>query len=76
MLGLAENLKMIQKELNCAQSTIAEVLKVGFRTYLRYEAGERDALISILIKITRLGKSILGKAFNDPDHKKQYHSPV
>ncbi len=52
---LAKNMKMIRKELKCTQSALAEILKVGFRTYVRYEAGERDAPISILVKMARLG---------------------
>ena len=52
---LAKNMKMIRRELKCTQSALAEILKVGFRTYVRYEAGERDAPISILVKMSRLG---------------------
>ena len=52
---LAKNLKAIRKELGCTQSVMAEILKVGFRTFVRYEAGERDAPVSVLVKIARLG---------------------
>ena len=52
---LAKNLKMIRKELGCTQSVIADILKVGFRTFVRYEAGERDAPVAVLVKIARLG---------------------
>ena len=52
---LAKNLKTIRKELCCTQSVMSEILKVGFRTYVRYEAGTRDAPISVLITIARLG---------------------
>ncbi len=52
---LAKNMKTIRRELKCTQSALAEILKVGFRTYVRYEAGERDAPISILVKMSRLG---------------------
>ena len=52
---LAKNLKTIRKELCCTQSVMSETLKVGFRTYVRYEAGTRDAPISVLITIARLG---------------------
>jgi len=34
---------------------LSEVLEIGFRTYVRYEAGERDAPISVLVKLARLG---------------------
>ncbi len=52
---LAKNLKTIRKELGCTQSVMSEILKVGFRTFVRYEAGERDAPVSVLVKIARLG---------------------
>ncbi|GJL79880.1 MAG: hypothetical protein NPINA01_28690 [Nitrospinaceae bacterium] len=52
---LAKNLRTIRKELKCTQSMMADILKVGFRTYVRYEAGERDAPVSVLVKISRLG---------------------
>lgn len=55
MTVLAENLKTIRKGLPCTQMAISEVLEIGFRTYVRYEAGERDAPISVLIKIAKLG---------------------
>jgi transcriptional regulator with XRE-family HTH domain len=52
---LAKNLKTIRKELGCTQSVMAEILKVGFRTFVRYEAGARDVPVSVLVKIARLG---------------------
>ena len=52
---LANNLKMIRRELGCTQSVMAGSLKVGFRTFVRYEAGERDAPVAVLVKIARLG---------------------
>lgn len=52
---LAKNLKTIRKELGCTQSVMSEILKVGFRTFVRYEAGERDAPVAVLVKIARLG---------------------
>ena len=55
MSGLAKNIRLIRKELRCTQSVMAEILKVGFRTYVRYEAGERDAPVSVLVKLARLG---------------------
>ncbi len=56
---LAKNLKAIRKELRCTQSMMSEILKVGFRTYVRYEAGERDAPVSVLVKIAKLGNMSL-----------------
>ena len=55
MTVLAENLKTVRKNLHCTQMTKSEVLGIGFRTYVRYEAGERDAPVSVLIKIAKLG---------------------
>ena len=52
---LAKNIRLIRKELCCTQSEMAKIVKIGFRTYVRYEAGERDAPISVLIKLARLG---------------------
>ena len=61
MTLLAANLRTIRKNLNCTQMIISEVLDVGFRTYVRYEAGERDAPVALLIKIARLGNISLDR---------------
>jgi transcriptional regulator with XRE-family HTH domain len=55
MSVLAKNIKTVRKELGCTQSVISEILNVGFRTFVRYEVGERDAPVSVLVKIARLG---------------------
>jgi len=55
MTTLSENMKTIRKSLNCTQMAIAKVLDIGFRTYVRYEAGERDAPVAVLVKFARLG---------------------
>ena len=55
MSGLAKNIRLIRKELRCSQSVMAGILEIGFRTYVRYEAGERDAPVSVLVKLARLG---------------------
>ena len=52
---LSNNVRLIRKELRCTQSAIAGILKIGFRTYVRYEAGERDAPVSVLVKLAHLG---------------------
>lgn len=52
---LAQNMKTIRRELKCTQSAMSDILKVGFRTYVRYEAGERDAPVAVLVKMARLG---------------------
>jgi transcriptional regulator with XRE-family HTH domain len=56
---LAQNIKTIRRELRCTQSAMSDILKVGFRTYVRYEAGERDAPVAILVKMARLGNMSL-----------------
>ena len=61
MTILSENLKTIRKKLKCTQGALSEVLEIGFRTYVRYEAGERDAPVSILVKLARLGELSLDR---------------
>ena len=34
--------------------TLSKVLEIGFRTYVRYEAGERDAPVSVMVKLAKL----------------------
>ena len=66
---LAKNIKTIRKELGCTQSVMSEILKVGFRTFVRYEAGIRDAPISVLIMIARLGNISLEQLLTSEVHK-------
>ena len=61
MTVLSENLKTIRKNLKYTQMALSEVLGIGFRTYVRYEAGERDAPVSLLIKLARLGELSLDR---------------
>tara|TARA_Y100001934_G_C12264659_1_gene731801 strand:- start:688 stop:1242 length:555 start_codon:yes stop_codon:yes gene_type:complete len=61
MTVLSENLKIIRKRLGYTQIALSEVLEIGFRTYVRYEAGERDAPISVLVKLARLGNVSLDR---------------
>ncbi len=58
---------------------LSEVLEIGFRTYVRYEAGERDAPVSVLVKLARLGNvsldrllttKILPEDLKTPDQEK------
>ena len=76
MTILSENLKTLRKKLNCTQMAISEVLEIGFRTYVRYEAGERDAPVSVMVKLAKLGNvsldrllttKILPKDLDTPD---------
>tara|TARA_B100000686_G_scaffold264445_1_gene278456 strand:+ start:92 stop:646 length:555 start_codon:yes stop_codon:yes gene_type:complete len=61
MTVLSDNLKTIRKKLNFTQIALSEVLEVGFRTYVRYEAGERDAPVSVLVKLSRLANVSLDR---------------
>ena len=61
MKVLAQNLKTIRRSLHCTQMAISEVLDIGFRTYVRYEAGERDAPVAVLVKFARLGNLSLDR---------------
>ena len=61
MTILAQNLKTIRKNLGCTQMTLSEILDIGFRTYVRYEAGERDAPIALMIKLAKLGNISLDR---------------
>ena len=63
---LAQNLKAVRKNLNCTQRAISEVLDIGFRTYVRYEAGERDAPVALLIKLARLVNLSLDRLLTTP----------
>ena len=66
MTVLAQNLKAVRKNLNCTQMAISEVLDIGFRTYVRYEAGERDAPVALLIKVARLANLSLDRLLTTP----------
>ena len=55
VVDVSNNLKVIRKNLNHTQTSLAKALDIGFRSYVRYEAGERDAPVSVLIKIAYLG---------------------
>jgi transcriptional regulator with XRE-family HTH domain len=61
MTTLSDNLKTIRKNHNYTQMALSEVLEIGFRSYVRYEAGERDAPVSVLVKIARLGNLSLDR---------------
>ena len=66
MTLLARNLKTIRRNLNCTQIAISEVLGIGFRTYVRYEAGKRDAPMAVLVKFARLGNLSLDRLLTTP----------
>ncbi len=68
---LAKNIRNIRKELKCSQGAMAEILNVGFRTYVRYEAGERDAPVGVLVKLSKLGNLSLERLLTE--EMKRYH---
>lgn len=61
MTILAQNLKTIRKNLGHTQMALSGVLDIGFRTYVRYEAGERDAPIALMVKLAKLGNISLDR---------------
>jgi len=61
MTILAQNLKTIRKNLGHTQMALSNVLDIGFRTYVRYEAGERDAPIALMVKLAKLGNISLDR---------------
>ncbi|MBT3923457.1 MAG: helix-turn-helix transcriptional regulator [Nitrospina sp.] len=75
MTILSENLRTIRKKLNCTQNAISEVLEIGFRTYVRYEAGERDAPVSVLVKLAKLGKVSLDRLLTTEILLEDLHTP-
>jgi transcriptional regulator with XRE-family HTH domain len=72
---LAKNLKTIRKELGCTQSAMSEILKIGFRTFVRYEAGARDAPVSVLVKVAKLGNISLEQLLTSEVHKNDIFPP-
>jgi len=75
MTVLSENLKTIRKNLKCTQGVLSEILGIGFRTYVRYEAGERDAPVSLLVKMARLGGLSLDRLLTTKVLLEELHSP-
>ena len=66
MTVLGQNLKTIRQNLSCTQMAISQVLDIGFRTYVRYEAGERDTPVAVLVKLARLGNISLDRLLTTP----------
>ena len=75
MTVLAQNLRAIRKNLNCTQMAISDVLDIGFRTYVRYEAGERDAPVAVLVKLARLGNISLDRLLITPMTQEDLKTP-
>ena len=42
------------EKINHTQIALARLIDVGFRTYVRYEVGERHAPVNVLIKMAKL----------------------
>ncbi len=75
MTVLSQNLRTIRKGLNCTQMAISEVLDIGFRTYVRYEAGERDAPVSVLVKLAKLGNISLDRLLTTQINESELQTP-
>ncbi len=56
MSQLSENLKAIRNHLKLTQFGFSKTLGIGFRTYVRYEIGEREPPIAVLVRISTLIK--------------------
>ena len=61
MALIAKNLKTIRKKLSLTQFALARSLDIGFRTYVRYETGKRDAPLPFLMKVAKLGNISLDR---------------
>jgi len=66
MSQLSENLKVIRNHLKLTQSQFSKNLKIGFRTYVRYEMGERETPIPVLVKVSKLIKASLDDLILSP----------
>lgn len=51
MANLAERLEELKESRNLKQKEIAEAVGVPLRTYQRYEYGEREPQVSVLIRM-------------------------
>ena len=58
---LAQNLETSKRKLSHAQMTLAGLLGIGFRTYVHYETGKRNAAVSVLMKIVKVGDIALDR---------------
>ena len=58
---LEQNLETIKRKFSHALMTLAGLLGIGFRTYVRYETEKHDAPVNVLIKIATLGNISLDR---------------
>ncbi|QPJ62803.1 MAG: helix-turn-helix transcriptional regulator [Candidatus Nitronauta litoralis] len=75
MTILSRNMKVIRNNLNCTQTAFAQVLGIGFRTYVRYESGERDVPAATLVKISSLGNVSLDRLLTTPLDSEELNQP-
>jgi transcriptional regulator with XRE-family HTH domain len=66
MSQISENLKVVRKHLDLTQLEFSKILEIGFRTYVRYEIGERETPIPVLVKISKLNKISLDELILSP----------
>jgi transcriptional regulator with XRE-family HTH domain len=62
---LAKNIRLIREELGCSQLMMSKLLSIGFRSYVRYEAGKRDIPVLLLVKLAHLGGISLDQILNN-----------
>ena len=60
-MPVAQNLETSKRKLSHAQMTLAGLLGIGFRTYVHYETGKRNAAVSVLMKIVKVGDIALDR---------------
>lgn len=71
-----ERLKILRKEKNLLQKDIAKVINVGRSTYVKYENGDSEPSLKILVELATFfdvsTDYLLGKA----NHKNEKEKPV
>ena len=75
MSALSQNMKLIRKRLNCTQTAFSQILGIGFRTYVRYESGERDVPAVVLGKLANLGNVSLDRLLTTRLDEKELDRP-
>ena len=53
-MKLSERLLLLRKERHLSQEAAAEEIGLAYRSYRRYESGERDMPLSIAVKLADL----------------------
>ena len=53
MSAFSENLRALRKERNLNQEEAAAACGIAYRSYRRYETGEREPTLSVLLALSR-----------------------